>query len=110
LSINKLKENKVRCKIVENCGKCQHSVGRQSCGLAMRDFDSLERAAEPPDWCPLPIYSASAPQYLSLAERCAAAELIIIRLTMDHNSTPNYVKGFELAQAHFAQYPQPISK
>ena len=48
----------VRCKIIENCKSCQHSVGRISCSLANRDFDSLERSAVPPDWCPLPLYTS----------------------------------------------------
>jgi hypothetical protein len=52
-----------RCKIVESCKSCQHSAGRRRCMLAERDFDSLERKALPPEWCPLPIYTAPpAPQ------------------------------------------------
>ena len=47
----------VRCKIIKNCKSCQHSVGRISCALANRNFDSLERYAVPPDWCPLPFYT-----------------------------------------------------
>lgn len=47
----------LRCKIIETCKSCQHSVGRLSCSLAGRDFDSPERSSTPPEWCPLPIYT-----------------------------------------------------
>lgn len=40
-----------------------------------------------------------------LAQRCEAAEKIIVQLTADHNSTPNYVKGFDMAQNHFHDFP-----
>lgn len=43
--------------------------------------------------------------YSLMAERCEAAEIIIATLTMDHNSTPNYVRGFEMAREHFANFP-----
>jgi hypothetical protein len=42
----------------------------------------------------------------NLIERLEQAETIIAWLTMDHNSGPNYVKGFDMAQEHFAKYPQ----
>ena len=47
-----------RCKIIESCKSCQHSAGRQSCLLANRSFESLDRSSQIPDWCPLPIYTA----------------------------------------------------
>lgn len=50
-----------RCKVIENCKSCQHSVGRQSCALADRKFDSLSRSSAPPEWCPLPLYTAPQP-------------------------------------------------
>lgn len=37
-------------------------------------------------------------------ERIHEAEQVILRLTMDHNSTPNYVQGFEMARDYFAKY------
>jgi len=43
--------------------------------------------------------------YDFLAQHCEAAEQIIAKLTMDHNSTPNYVPGFDAAQRHFAEFP-----
>ncbi|WP_153114598.1 hypothetical protein [Rhodocyclus tenuis] len=49
----------VRCEVVKNCKSCRHSFGRLSCALAGRDFDSLTRATTPPDWCPLPVYTAA---------------------------------------------------
>ena len=49
----------LRCKIIENCKSCQHSVGRLSCSLAGRNFGSLERSSVPPEWCPLPLYTYS---------------------------------------------------
>ena len=45
----------VRCELVESCRKCRHSVGRQSCALAGRDFDG----AGIPAWCPLPVYGTA---------------------------------------------------
>jgi len=43
--------------------------------------------------------------YDFLASRCESAEEIIATLTMDHNSTPNYVQGFDAAQRHFGEFP-----
>lgn len=43
--------------------------------------------------------------YDLLAPRCEAAEKIVVQLTADHNSTPNYVKGFDMAQDHFHDFP-----
>lgn len=37
-------------------------------------------------------------------ERLAEAERIILQLTMDHNSSPNYVRGFDMAHAYFSKY------
>lgn len=49
--------------------------------------------------------------YDLLAERCEKAEQAITMLTADHNSTPNYVRGFEMAQRHFQEFPNtPIRK
>jgi len=49
--------------------------------------------------------------YDLLAARCEAAESIIAKLTMDNNSTPNYVQGFDLAQRHFSEFPDsPVRK
>lgn len=49
--------------------------------------------------------------YDLMAARCEAAETIIAKLTMDHNTTPNYVQGFDLAQRHFSAFPgSPIRK
>ena len=64
----------VRCKIIKNCKSCQHSVGRISCALANKNFDSLERSAMPPDWCPLPFYtSPQAREWVGLTnEDCTA--------------------------------------
>lgn len=38
-------------------------------------------------------------------ERLREAESVILRLTMDHNSSPNYVLGFEEAREYFCKYP-----
>lgn len=51
-------EAAARCEPVTSCKSCRHALGRQSCALARRDFDG-GRPAAPPDWCPLPIYTAS---------------------------------------------------
>lgn len=40
-----------------------------------------------------------------MAQRCEAAEQIIAKLTMDHNTTPNYLEGLAMAQKHFADWP-----
>lgn len=49
--------------------------------------------------------------YDLLAERCEKAEQTITMLTADHNSTPNYLRGFEMAQHHFQDFPDtPIRK
>lgn len=45
-----------------------------------------------------------------MAERCEQAEQIISKLTADHNAGPNYSAGFELAQQHFARFPNPPVK
>jgi len=37
--------------------------------------------------------------------RLEEAERIIFWLTADHNSGPNYVKGFDMAREYFAKYP-----
>ncbi len=37
-----------------------------------------------------------------LAERVRRADACIAMLTADHNATPNYVKGFDMAQDYFA--------
>ncbi len=50
-------EPAVRCELVESCRKCRHAVGRQSCALARRAIEG----AGIPDWCPLPVYRATAP-------------------------------------------------
>jgi hypothetical protein len=49
-----------RCILVESCKSCKHSLGRLSCTLANRDFDSITRTAVPPEWCPLPVYTTGA--------------------------------------------------
>ena len=36
--------------------------------------------------------------------RIDRADSIILRLTMDHNSTPNYVAGFDAAQSYFHDF------
>lgn len=49
--------------------------------------------------------------YDLLAERCEKAEQTITMLTADHNSTPNYLRGFDMAQRHFQDFPNtPIRK
>lgn len=50
-------EAAARCELVTSCKSCRHAMGRQSCALAQRDFDG-GRPAAPPDWCPLPLYTA----------------------------------------------------
>lgn len=50
-----------RCKIIDNCKSCQHSAGRQSCMLADKKFEGREHPPTPPDWCPLPLYTAPQP-------------------------------------------------
>ena len=52
------KKPEKRCMLVENCKSCKYSLGRLTCTLAHRDFDSITRSAAPPDWCPLPVYTA----------------------------------------------------
>ena len=42
-----------------------------------------------------------------LAARCESAEQCMVSLTADHHSTPNYVRGFEMAGDHFHKYPMP---
>lgn len=37
-------------------------------------------------------------------ERCHRADHIILLLTADHNSGPNYVKGFDMAQEYFQDF------
>jgi hypothetical protein len=39
-----------------------------------------------------------------MQERIAEADRIILTLTEDHNNTPNYVRGFDMAQEYFAKY------
>ena len=47
----------------------------------------------------------------SLEARCAAlraridvADAIILRLTADHNTGPNYLRGFDMAHGYFAEH------
>ncbi len=69
----------LRCKIIENCKSCQHSVGRVSCSLGGRNFDSLERSSTPPEWCPLPIYIP--PQPAAQQGPLTATDLAIAEVT-----------------------------
>jgi hypothetical protein len=41
----------------------------------------------------------------ALNERIESAERCMAMLTADHNSTPNYLRGFDMAGDHFAKYP-----
>ena len=45
------------------------------------------------------------PDVDALAERCDAAEQCVLMLTADHNTGPHYVRGFDMANRHFAKYP-----
>ena len=51
-----------RCKIISDCQSCDfaqyQSGGRYRCTTAKIDLPGIGRPAEPPDWCPLPVYRA----------------------------------------------------
>ena len=42
--------------------------------------------------------------FMRASERIEEADRIILTLTMDHNSTPNYLRGLEMAEEYFAKY------
>jgi hypothetical protein len=41
-------------------------------------------------------------------KRIELADRVILTLTMDHNSTPNYVRGFEMARDYFVKYEKEL--
>jgi arginase family enzyme len=43
----------------------------------------------------------------ALLQRIARAEAVIVMLTADHNTSPNYVRGFDMARDYFQDYPTP---
>ncbi len=45
-----------------------------------------------------------------LRTRVFEADLVMLLLTADHNSTPNYVKGFQAASEYFAKYDEIVAQ
>ena len=45
-----------------------------------------------------------------LRTRVFEADLAMLLLTADHNSTPNYVKGFQAASEYFSKYDEIVAQ
>lgn len=110
----KISSPRARCHIVENCKSCKHSLGRLTCTLANRDFESLNRNSEPPEWCPLPLYTPpkedQAPVFdrILLERTLAAMEGVIDvadRKTVEFDALRNCIIDLTL-MLHTNPYPE----
>lgn len=73
----------------EGCGEVRDTPNSDAAMLACRDAAAC-----------YPLVAFARKMELRIED----ADRIILTLTEDHNNTPNYVRGFELAQAYFAKY------
>jgi hypothetical protein len=51
-----------------------------------------------------PTISAAADEIERLHGRLAEVDRIILMLTMDHNSSPNYLRGFDMARKYYGRH------